>query len=169
MSKVMQSVLALLNRTNTWLLSQIFNKNVTVNGWLYNPGVNAFFNQNLTATTTTSTSPVKLGGANGSAGITIEFSGNLNILVVVRSNNNTIGDGVVIGLYQGASNGALTTLLDSETYVQEGLAGNSHTFLFYYEVVGLTLGSTYYFTVTHNAVTGGTVSSKLIGFSAQEF
>ena len=169
MSKAMQSVLNLLNRTNTWLQSQIFSKNVTVNGWLYNPGVNAFFNNNFTATTTTSTTPTKLGGAFGSAGITIEFSGNLNILAIVRSNNNTVGDGVVIGLYQGTTNGALTTLLDSETYIQEGLASNSHTFVFYYEVVGLTIGATYYFTVTHNAVTGGTVSSKLIGFSAEEF
>jgi len=165
MSKIMQSVLNLLNRANTWALSQIFSGNVTVEGWAWIKGTNSAYTNLLTAATSTSTTAVLLGS---SLAITPKFSGNVYIIAMVRGNNNTIGDGITIGLYKGATSGALTTLMDSETYVQEGLASNSHSFLFYSVVTGLTVGTAYYFSLSYNAVTGGTVSAKIAGFSVEE-
>ena len=166
MSKAMQSVLNLLNRANTWLSAQIFSSNVTVGGWVWIKGINsAYTNLHIWVSTTTSTTPVLLGS---SLAITPKFSGNVYIIAMVRGNNNTIGDGITIGLYKGATSGALTTLMDSETYVQEGLASNSHSFLFYLVVTGLTVGTAYYFSLSYNAVTGGTVSAKIAGFSVEE-
>ena len=165
MSKIMQSVLNLLNRANTWLSAQIFSSNVTVGGWVWIKGINSAYTNLLTAATTTSTTAVLLGS---SLAITPKFSGNVYIIAMVRGNNNTIGDGISIGLYEGASSGALTTVLDAESYVQEGLASNSHSFLFYYIVTGLTIGTAYYFSLSQNAVTGGTASAKIAGFSVEE-
>ena len=158
MSKIMQSVLNLLNRANTWALSQIFSRNITVEGWAWIKGTNGAYTSQLTAATTTSLSAALL----GLLAIIPKFSGNVRIIAMVRGNNNTIGDGITIGLYKGA------TLLDSETYIQEGLGSNSHSFLFYLLVTGLTVGTAYYFSLSYNAVTGGTVSAKIAGFSVEE-
>ena len=164
MSKIMQSVLNLLNRANTWLSAQIFSGNVTVEGWAWIKGTNSAYTNLLTAATSTSTTPVLLGS---SLAITPKFSGNVYIIAMVRGNNNTIGDGTTIGLFKGATSGALTTLMDSETYLQVGFA-SSHSFLFYLVVTGLTVGTTYYFSLSFDAVTGGTASAKIAGFSVEE-
>ena len=164
MSKIMQSVLNLLNRANTWALSQIFSRNITVEGWAWIKGTNGVYTSQLTAATTTSLSAVLL----GLLAIIPKFSGNVRIIAMVRGNNNTIGDGITIGLLKGATSGASPTLMDSETYIQEGLGSNSHSFLFYLLVTGLTVGTAYYFSLSYNAVTGGTVSAKIAGFSVEE-
>ena len=164
MSKIMQSVLNLLNRANTWLSAQIFLSNVTVGGWVWIKGINSAYTNLLTAATTTSLSAVLLGS---SLAITPKFSGNVYIIAMVRGNNNTIGDGITIGLFKGATSGALTTLMDAETYNQVGYA-SSHSFLFYLVDTGLTVGTTYYFSLSYDAVNGGTASAKIAGFSVEE-
>ena len=138
---------------------------LTINGYAYIKGKNRSYQQNLTASTTTSTSATLLGT---SIGFTPKFSGYLVISAIVRGNNNTIGDGITIGLYQGATSGALTTLLDSETYTQEGLASNSETFVLHYELSGQTVGTETYISLAFNAVTGGTASAKIVSLSVQE-
>lgn len=139
--------------------------NLTVTGYSWIKGKNRSYQQALTASTTTSTSATLLGT---SMSFTPSFSGYMVISAIVRANNNTIGDGVVIGLYQGATSGALTTLLDSETYTQEGLASNSETFVLHYELSGQTVGTATYISLAFNAVTGGTASAKIVSLSVQE-
>ena len=138
---------------------------LTIAGYAYIKGKNRSYQQNLTASTTTSTSATLLGT---SIGFTPKFSGYLVISAVVRANNNTIGDGVTISLYQGSSSGSLTTLLDSETYTQEGLASNSETFVLHYELSSQTVGTETYISLAFNAVTGGTASAKIVSLSVQE-
>ena len=139
--------------------------NVTMKGWAYVKGKNRTYQQNLTAATTTSTSAVIVNTSNA---ITPSFSGYIVVNAVLISNNNTIGDGVTVSLYQGASSGALTTLLCSDTYTQEGLASNDHTFVLHYELSSQTVGTATYLSVAQNAVTGGTASTKIMSFSVQE-
>lgn len=139
--------------------------NMTVAGWAYIKGKNRSYQQDLTASTTTSTTATLLGT---SISFTPKFSGYLVVSLTVRANNNTVGDGVTIGLYQGASSGALTTKLDGETYTQEGLASNSETFVLHYELSSQTVGTATYISAAFNAVTGGTASAKIVSFSVQE-
>lgn len=138
---------------------------LTIAGYAYIKSKNRSYQQDLTASTTTSTSATLLGT---SIGFTPKFSGYLVISAVVRANNNTIGDGVTISLYQGSSSGSLTTLLDSETYTQEGLASNSETFVLHYELSSQTVGTETYISLAFNAVTGGTASAKIVSLSVQE-
>ena len=138
---------------------------LTINGYAYIKGKNRSYQQNLTASTTTSTSATLLGT---SIGFTPKFSGYLVISAVVRANNNTTSDGVTISLYQGSSSGSLTTLLDSETYTQEGLDSNSETFVMHYELSSQTIGTETYISLAFNAVTGGTASAKIVSLSVQE-
>ena len=139
--------------------------NLTTSGWAYVKGKNRTYQQNLTAATTTSTSAVIVNTSNA---ITPAFSGYLVVNAVLISNNNTLADGVTVSLYQGASSGALTTLLCSDTYTQEGLASNDHTFVLHYELSSQTVGTATYLSVAQNAVTGGTASTKIMSFSVQE-
>ena len=128
--------------------------------------------QDLTAQTTTSTSAVSL----GSIGITPLHTGIIRVYLTVRSSNDTLGDGVTISLYSGATSGTLTNSLDSETYTQEGLASNEHTSQLYYELTpsdvnslaGQYLGKPVYLTAAFNAVTGGTASAKVVRLYAEE-
>lgn len=128
--------------------------------------------QDLTAQTTTSTSAVSL----GSIGITPLHTGIIRVYLTVRASNNTLGDGVTISLYSGATSGALTNSLDSETYTQEGLASNEHTSQLYYELTpsdvnslaGQYIGKPVYLTAAFNAVTGGTASAKVVRLYAEE-
>ena len=115
--------------------------------------------QNLTAQTTTLTSPVNFGSVN----ITPLITGNVRILLVVRGSNNTVGDGIVVGLYNGS------TLLDSETYTQEGLASNEHSFVLSSYLLNQTLNQQITLNVMFNSVTGGTASVKLIELSGVEY
>ena len=115
--------------------------------------------QNLTAQTTTSTTPVNFGTVN----ITPLVTGNIKITMVVRGSNNTLADGTAVGLYNGS------TLLLSETYTQEGLASNEHSFVLSYYLTGLTLNQAITVNAMFNAVTGGTASAKLIELSAVEY
>jgi hypothetical protein len=139
--------------------------NLTATGWSWIKGKNRSYQQNLTAATTTSTSAVLLGT---SISFTPKFSGYLIVSAVVRGSNNTLSDGITVSLYQGASSGALTTLLDSETYTQEGLASNQHTFVLHYELSSQTVGTATYISLAQNAVTGGTASAKIVSLSVQE-
>lgn len=115
--------------------------------------------QNLTAQTTTSTSPVNFGSIN----ITPLVTGNVRIFLIVRGSNNTIGDGTVVGLYNGS------TLLVSETYTQEGLASNEHSFVLSSYLLNQTLNQQITLNAMFNSVTGGTASVKLIELSAVEY
>lgn len=95
------------------ILSLDSSGDLTAAGWAWVKGKNRSYQQALTAATTTSTTATLLGT---SIAFTPKFSGYLVVSAVVRANNNTLSDGVTIGLYQGTTSGALTTLLDSETY-----------------------------------------------------
>ena len=97
--------------------------------------------------------------------ITPSFSGRVKIKAILRGSNNTLSDGIKVALYNG------TTSIDSETYTQEGLASNEHTFALSFDSLSspLTIGTAYSFTVQFAAVTGGTASLKVIEFSAEEY
>lgn len=125
---------------------------------------NAFYKnraylQDLTALTTTSTTAVALGSP---ITITPNYGGYIVIDAVVRVNNNTLSDGVTVSLLNG------TTVVDSETYTQEGLASNSHTIDLHYELQNQTLGTALTLALNFNAVTGGTASAKIVRFEAKE-
>jgi len=130
---------------------------------------NMNFLQNLTAQTTTSTTPVQI----GSISLQPKFSGRVHVRLVVRGSNNTVADGITVGLYNGS------TLIDSETYT-ESTAGVETTFVMEYDsgifVNGvlqpegsLTIGTTYTFSAQISAVTGGTASAKIIALEAEEY
>jgi len=139
--------------------------NMITAGYAYIKGKNRLYQQNLTASTTTATTATLLGT---SMAVTPKFSGYLVINATIRANNNTLSDGVTVSIYQGASSGALTTLLDSDTYTQEGLASNSETLSLHYELSGQTVGTATYISLAFNAVTGGTASAKIVNFAVQE-
>lgn len=120
--------------------------------------------QNLTAQTTTSTSPVSI----GSVPIIPLGTNPILISAIVRGSNNTVGDGITVSLYSGTTSGALTNLLDSETYTQEGVASNEHTFNLYYEATQ-TQGTTTYYSIAINSITGGTASAKLVKLAVAEY
>ena len=110
------------------------------------------FLQNLTAQTTTSATPVSI----GSISITPAVSGTIHVTAIVRGSNNTLADGTTVGLYNGS------TLLVSETYTQEGLASNEHTFALAALLTGQAVGTAITLSLQINAVTGGTASAKII-------
>lgn len=126
---------------------------------LWDSAKNRLYQQNLTAATTTSTTATLLGTA---LSLTPKFSGYIIINAILRANNNTVGDGVTVSLLNG------TTVLDTETYVQEGLASNSHTIFLHYELSGQTIGTALSLSLNFNAVTGGTASAKIVAFDAKE-
>ena len=132
---------------------------LTTDGWIYVKGKNRAYQQNLTASTTTSTTATLLGTA---ISFTPEFSGYLVISAVVRVSNDTVGDGVNVSLLNG------TTSLDNETYTQEGVASNSHTIVLHYELSGQTIGTALSISLNFNAVTGGTASAKIVSFTIAE-
>lgn len=131
------------------------------------PTYNRAYFQSLTAFTTTATTATLITGA--SVPLTPAQSGIVQIEAILRISNNTIGDGVVVGLYSGATSGALTTLLTSETYTQEGLASNEETFVLHYEESNQVIGTASYYSLALNAVTGGTASAKVIKLAAAEY
>ncbi len=106
---------------------------------------------------TTSTSPTTI----ISQSITPQTTGLIAVRVVAKVYNNTIGDGVFVGLYNGS------TLLDSDSYTQEGTANNPHYIILYYE--GLySVGTQQTFSVQFNAITGGTAYCEIQEFTIEE-
>lgn len=136
---------------------------LTIDGWSYIKGRNRVYQQNLTASTTTSTSMVQLGSENI---IDFKFSGHLVITAELRVSNDTLSDGISVELAYAHS--SATTILDTETYTQEGLAGNEHTMVFHYEITGGTIGSGAGLYFNFAAVTGGTASAKIVSFICEE-
>ena len=138
--------------------------NSVVNSWHGIKGtipLNRIYNQDLTAQTNDTTTLATA----STVKITPTFSGRVRVKAVIRGSNNTLADGTTVALYNG------TTSLDSETYTQEGLASNEHTFVMSYDSLSsaLTLNTTYTFTLQFAAATGGTASVKVIEFSAEEY
>ena len=127
---------------------------ISNNTVLPNP-LSSYNYQDLTAQTTTSTTSVNLASA---VDIQPLFDGNLTISAIVRGNNNTLSDGITVSLLNG------TTVLDSETYTQEGVASNSHTFALMYNL-SVSKGNLYNIYLTFNAVSGGTASAKVVSFN----
>ena len=114
---------------------------------------------NLTAQTTTSLTPVTATG--GTLSMTATVTGDIIVDAVIRGSNNTLTDGITVGIYAG------TTPIDSETYTQEGVAGNEHTFVFHSsQTISLSTATEY--SVMYNAVTGGTVSVKVVDLTVKE-
>ena len=114
---------------------------------------------NLTAQTTTSLTPVTATG--GTLSMTATVTGDIIIDAIIRGSNNTLSDGITVGIYAG------TTPIDSETYTQEGVAGNEHTFVFHSsQTISLSTATEY--SVMYNAVTGGTASIKLVDLTVKE-
>ena len=89
-------------------------------------------------------------------------SGLVTIKAVVAISNNTIGDGVEVGLYNGS------TLLDSEGFTQEGLASNTHEITLYTEQQFTSPFSIQTYSIQINAVTGGTASAEIQQFEINE-
>ena len=114
---------------------------------------------NLTAQTTTSLTPVTATG--GTLSMTATVTGDIIVDAVIRGSNNTLSDGITVGIYAG------TTPIDSETYTQEGVAGNEHTFVFHSsQTISLSTATEY--SIMYNAVTGGTVSIKVVDLTVKE-
>ena len=127
------------------------------------PVLNYNYLSNLTAQTTTNTTATAI----GTIGVLPQRSGLIKIEYTGVGNNNTLGDGIEVSLYSGATSGALTTLLANDTYTQEGLAGNNHTFVL--KSAGTyALNTEVYFTIAINSVTGGTASANIIMLEAEE-
>ena len=149
------------NGTTTVSVIQI---NSVVNSWHGIKGIiplNRIYNQDLTAQTNDTTTLATA----STISITPSFSGRVKIKAILRGSNDTLSDGIKVALYNGS------TSIDSETYTQEGLASNEHTFALSYDSLSsaLTIGTAYSFTVQFAAVTGGTASLKVIEFSAEEY
>ena len=123
-------------------------KTSTLNLSIITAAVPKYTIQNLTASTTTSTLGI------GSITFTSAYTGTVYIDAVVRGSNSTIGDGITIALL---SNGST---LDSETYTQEGLAGNDHTFSLYYNLQ-VSANSSYIVGINAVSITGGDAIAKL--------
>ena len=90
---------------------------------------------------TTSTSPVTV----ISNSLTPKTSGLLTIRASIQISNQTLGNGVAVYLYNE------TTLLDSDTYTQEGTTNNTHVSVLYYEST-YTLGTPQTFSSAVNRV-----------------
>ena len=127
--------------------------------YIYQSTRNRIYQQNLTASTTTSTTMVALGSPNS---ITPKFSGHIIITAELRISNNTLSDGVSVELLNGS------TVLDTETYTQEGLASNEHSLVFHYELTNQTVGTALSISLNYAAVTGGTASAKIVSFICEE-
>ena len=136
------------------------NGDLITNGWVYIKGRNRIYQQNLTAFTTTSTTSAVL--INSANNITPKFSGHIIIEGIFRVSNNTVGDGIYIGL---TING---NTVDSETYTQEGLASNEHTMVFHYELTSQAIGTSITIGFKAKAITGGTASAKMVSFICEE-
>jgi len=115
--------------------------------------------QDLTEQTSTATTAPGL--SIGSITFTVGYTGTVYLEAIVRGSNNTVGDGITVGLYNG------TTLLDSETYTQEGAASNQHTFSLFY-ALSVSPGGSYTISVYILAVTGGTAQAKLVRLKARD-
>jgi hypothetical protein len=135
--------------------------NLTISGWTWVKGKNRNYQQNLTASTTTSTTAVLLGT---SIGFTPKFSGYIIIDASLRINNNTVADGIAVYIYQGSTSGALTTQLDTETTSPT----EDSTVTLHYELSGQTVGTATYISLAFNAVIGGTASAKIVSFTVEE-
>lgn len=114
--------------------------------------------QNLTAQTTTSTTPVSI----GSISITPLITGNILISAFIYAQNNTLGDGITVGIYNGS------TLLSSQTYTQEGSVANYSTIPISAYLTGLTLQTAITISIQINAVTGGTAGAQIIMLTGRE-
>ena len=119
---------------------------------------NRISSYNYTADTTTSTSNVVA----ASQTITPKTSGLVAIRATVIINNNTVGDGVAVFLYNGS------TQLDTSTYTQEGLAGNNHTVTLYSEQLFTSPFAAQTYTVQYAAITGGTALCETQEFTTEE-
>jgi hypothetical protein len=134
---------------------------IIVAGFSYTTNSNSIKNRNSTylyaPSGTTSTSPTTV----ISQTLTPQTSGLIAIRVLAKISNNTLSDVVSIGMYNGS------TLLDSDSYTQEGLAGNPHLTALYYEAT-YTIGTPQTFSVQINAITGGTASCEIQEFTIEE-
>jgi hypothetical protein len=112
---------------------------------------------NYVGSITTSTTPMTIQSIN----FTPSISGLVEIKLIAKVSNNTVNDGVYVGLYNGS------TLLDGDSYTQVGLASNPHYIVLYYE--GLyPIGTQQTFNVKFNAITGGTAYCEIQEFTIEE-
>ena len=134
---------------------------IAIPDFSYTTNSNSIRNRNssyqYSPSTTTSTSATTV----ISQSLTPQTSGLLAIRVLAIIYNNTIGDGVNLLLYNG------TTLLDNNSYTQEGLASNPHLTALYYEAT-YTTGTAQTFSVQFEAVTGGTATCEIQEFTIEE-
>jgi hypothetical protein len=106
---------------------------------------------------TTSTTPVTI----ITQSITPQTTGLVYVRVVAKISNNTIGDGIQIGLFNGS------TPIDFDEYTQEGISSNPHLTELYYEAQYST-GTAQAFSIQYNAITGGIASCEIQEFTIAE-
>jgi len=107
--------------------------------------------------TTTSTTPVYM----PNQFITPKSTGLVSVRVVVNVSNNTAGDGVWVGLYNGS------TELDSGTFTSTAANQTGQIYL-YAEVLYSAPFSQQAFSLEYNAVTGGTATAEILEFTIEE-
>ena len=136
---------------------------ITINAFSYTASgttgiinrISSYSYQPFTTSNTTAT-------AIASQSFTPLHSGLVTIKAVVAISNNTIGDGVEVGLYNGS------TLLDSEGFTQEGLASNTHEITLYTEQQFTSPFSIQTYSIQINAVTGGIATAEIQQFEINE-
>jgi len=106
---------------------------------------------------TTSTSPTTI----ISQSFTPQYTGLVKIKAVVQVYNNTAGDGVFIGLYNGSN------LLDSETLISN-TANQQQIAYLYNEALYPAPFSQQAFSIQFNAVSGGTAYAEIQEFTIEE-
>ena len=129
--------------------------NLTTLGWIWQKGRNVIVGINPNFVTTTSTTPV----AEWDHIYTPSSSGNVFIVFIGYAYNDTLSDGVTVGLYTSlTARGDLTTLHFSNTFTQEGAVSNPHLQIVTAYLGAQTIGTPIYISIGLNAVSGGTAS-----------
>jgi len=96
-----------------------------------------------------------------SQSFTPQYTGLVVLKAVVQVSNNTAGDGVFVGLYNGS------THLDSETLISNS-ANQQQVAYLYDEILYTSPFSQQTFSIQYNAVNGGTASAEIQEFTIEE-
>lgn len=123
-----------------------------------------------TGFSTTSTTAVSSGVA---VAIAATLTGRIKVSSNISGSNNTLSDGITVYVYRsivgvpaaGAAPASGDAIIASDTYTQEGVVSNHHTFGFSLIDSGLVIGTLYTYYIASNAVTGGTAA--LVGGTNQ--
>lgn len=135
---------------------------ILLTNFSYTTAVNSITNRNssyqyapLSSSSTSNTIAI-------SQSIKPQTSGLIRIRASAIVSNNTIGSGVSMSLYNG------TTLLDTDSYTQEGLANNHHLITLYTEQLFTSPFSQQTYSIQYAAITNGDATCEIQEFTIEE-